>query len=90
MTTSLPGDLWHGWRQFSFGPDGKLYIAIGAPSNNEVPGKWTYKDSVTGARSQFPYASIIRMNADGSKAELYATGAQAPALVPCTPLPHHV
>lgn len=49
----------HGWKYIAFGPDGKLYVPIGAPCNvcNE-PG----------------YAVITRMNADGTGREVFATG----------------
>ncbi|MBN9084707.1 MAG: hypothetical protein BGP04_25835 [Rhizobiales bacterium 62-17] len=30
---NLPSDRHHGWRYTAFGPDGKLYIAVGAPCN---------------------------------------------------------
>ncbi|MCW9044990.1 MAG: PQQ-dependent sugar dehydrogenase [Alphaproteobacteria bacterium] len=33
LVTDLPDDSWHGWRYAAFGPDGKLYVAIGAPCN---------------------------------------------------------
>lgn len=29
----FPDNSWHGWRYARFGPDGKLYVAIGAPCN---------------------------------------------------------
>jgi len=29
----LPDDSWHGWRYAAFGPDGALYVAVGAPCN---------------------------------------------------------
>ena len=29
----LPDDPWHGWRYARFGPDGMLYVAVGAPCN---------------------------------------------------------
>lgn len=29
----LPDDPWHGWRYAAFGPDGWLYVSIGAPCN---------------------------------------------------------
>ena len=59
LDIDLPSDRHHGWRYIAFGPDGKLYIAIGAPCNicNE-PG----------------YAEIIRMNPDGSERETFASG----------------
>ncbi|MET0984364.1 MAG: sorbosone dehydrogenase family protein [Steroidobacteraceae bacterium] len=55
----LPKDRHHGWRYIAFGPDGKLYLAIGAPCNicNEPN-----------------YAVIQRMNPDGSDREVVAHG----------------
>jgi glucose/arabinose dehydrogenase len=50
----------HQWRYIAFGPDGKLYIALGAPCNVCV--------------AEEPYASIARMNPDGSAFEIYARG----------------
>ena len=29
----LPGDIPHGWKFIKFGPDGKLYVPVGAPCN---------------------------------------------------------
>jgi glucose/arabinose dehydrogenase len=46
----LPKDKHHGWKYIAFGPDGKLYVPIGAPCN---------------VCNQPKYASITRMNADG-------------------------
>jgi glucose/arabinose dehydrogenase len=57
---SLPREAHHGWKFIRFGPDGKLYVPIGAPCNNCNAGD--------------PYASIARMNADGSNFEIYARG----------------
>ena len=58
-----PTDRHHGWKFIAFGPDGKLYVPVGAPCNvcdkseeNEV------------------YASITRMNPDGSDMEVYVSG----------------
>lgn len=60
---SLPGDAAHGWKYIAFGPDGKLYIPVGAPCNicdaNE-------KDQ--------RYASITRINPDGTGFEIFAHG----------------
>ncbi len=56
----LPDDRWHGWKYINFGPDGKLYVPVGAPCNVCAP--------------DAPYASILRMNPDGTKMEVYATG----------------
>lgn len=56
-----PSDAHHGWKYIAFGPDGKLYIPVGAPCNICEP-----KDPV--------YASITRMNADGTGMEVFASG----------------
>jgi len=57
----FPKETHHGWKYIAFGPDGKLYIPIGAPCNICEP-----KESI--------YASIHRMNADGTGLELFASG----------------
>lgn len=58
----FPTDRSHGWKFIKFGPDGKLYVPIGAPCNICL-------------RDEDPrYASITRMNADGSEFEVYANG----------------
>jgi glucose/arabinose dehydrogenase len=51
----------HGWKFIAFGPDDKLYVPVGAPCNicNE-------KDTV--------YASITRLNPDGTGMEVFAKG----------------
>jgi glucose/arabinose dehydrogenase len=59
----LPTDKHHGWKYIAFGPDGKLYIPIGAPCN--------ICDDV---KEDERYASICRMDADGSNFEVYAHG----------------
>jgi glucose/arabinose dehydrogenase len=61
LITHLPTEQHHGWRYIAFGPDGKLYVAIGAPCN--VCDK--------GAQG---YAQIIRMNPDGTGREPIAKG----------------
>lgn len=50
----------HQWRYIEFGPDGKLYMAVGSPFNVGEP--------------EEGYGSIIRMNPDGSGREVYARG----------------
>jgi glucose/arabinose dehydrogenase len=50
----------HQWRYIAFGPDGKLYIAVGAPCNV--------------CTTEDPYGTIARMNPDGSGFEIYAHG----------------
>lgn len=56
----LPGDIPHGWKFIKIGPDGKLYVPIGAPCNICDPGD--------------RYAQILRMNLDGSGVEVVARG----------------
>ena len=57
---NFPSDTHHGWKFIRFGPDGKLYVPVGAPCNIcERPD---------------PYESITRMNPDGGDFEIYARG----------------
>lgn len=60
VTGKLPSKTHHGWRFIAFGPDGKLYVPIGAPCNICDPGP--------------DYAKIIRMNPDGTDWQTVATG----------------
>lgn len=56
-----PTDGHHGWKYIAFGPDGKLYVPVGAPCN------------ICESKNEM-YASITRMNPDGSDREVYAHG----------------
>ena len=56
-----PTDNWHGWKFIKFGPDGKLYVPVGAPCNVCLE-----EDPI--------YASITRMDKDGSNMEIIAHG----------------
>lgn len=60
VTDKLPAGPDHGWKFIAFGPDGKLYVSIGAPCNICDPGAG--------------FARIIRMNPDGSDRQTVATG----------------
>jgi glucose/arabinose dehydrogenase len=56
-----PTDKHHGWKYIAFGPDGKLYVPVGAPCNI--------------CESENPiYNSITRINPDGSGMEIVHTG----------------
>jgi len=56
----LPRGAHHGWKFIAFGPDGLLYVPIGAPCNVCDRGD--------------PYASITRMKPDGTGFEIVARG----------------
>ena len=61
VNRSFPGDRHHGWKFIAFGPDGYLYVPVGAPCNICEPGKDIY-------------ASITRIRPDGSGFEIFARG----------------
>jgi glucose/arabinose dehydrogenase len=61
VSDTFPKDRHHGWKFIAFGPDGLLYVPVGAPCNvcdEENP----------------IYASITRMKPDGSGREIFARG----------------
>ena len=60
VADDLPTDAHHGWKTLAFGPDGLLYVPVGAPCNVCL--------------KPLPYASILRMRADGSARETVAEG----------------
>lgn len=60
LARGLPDKRHHGWRYAKFGPDGMLYVTIGAPCNVcEVKGL---------------EGTIIRLPASGGKSEIFARG----------------
>ena len=61
ITDIYPSDRWHGWKFIRFGPDGKLYVPVGAPCN-------------VCERDDDIYATITRLNLDGSHLEIVAKG----------------
>jgi glucose/arabinose dehydrogenase len=62
VNDSFPKDEHHGWKYLGFGPDGWLYVPVGAPCN-------------VCERTDDPrYASITRMRPDGSSVEVFASG----------------
>lgn len=60
VNASFPKDSHHGWKFIAFGPDGWLYVPVGAPCNVCEP--------------KYPYASIMRMKPNGDNLEIYAEG----------------
>lgn len=60
VTDRFPGVTHHGWKFIAFGPDGWLYVPVGAPCNICDPD----------AR----FANIQRMKPDGSAVEVVARG----------------
>jgi glucose/arabinose dehydrogenase len=61
VTDALPSDGHHGRKFIGFGPDSKLYVAVGAPCNICAP-------------DPDQYANVQRMNPDGSAREVVARG----------------
>ena len=55
-----PTDEHHGPKFIAFGPDGKLYVPVGAPCNICEPVS--------------PHGTITRINSDGTGFEIFATG----------------
>ncbi|UII75802.1 sorbosone dehydrogenase family protein [Flagellimonas sp. HMM57] len=56
-----PTEFHHGWKYISFGPDGKLYVPVGAPCN------------ICESEDE-RFASITRMDPDGTNREIFAKG----------------
>lgn len=61
INNSFPADRHHGWKFIRFGPDGLLYIPVGAPCNICEKGDPRY-------------ASIMRMRPDGAGLEIFSGG----------------
>ncbi len=61
IRSDLPRERHHGWRYIRFGPDGWLYIAVGAPCN-------------VCESSDERFATIMRMKPDGTGIEVFARG----------------
>jgi glucose/arabinose dehydrogenase len=63
VNDALPKDEHHGQKFIAFGPDGLLYVPVGAPCN------------ICDKEKDDPrYASILRMKPDGSEVEVFAHG----------------
>jgi glucose/arabinose dehydrogenase len=61
VNDQFPKDRHHGWKFIAFGPDGLLYVPVGAPCNICEP-------------DQNRYALISRLKADGTGTEVFARG----------------
>ncbi len=61
VTQQFPSDGHHGWKFIRFGPDGWLYVPVGAPCNICAP-------------DPNRYALISRIRPDGSGYEVFARG----------------
>lgn len=60
LPVRFPTDKAHGWKYIAFGPDGLLYVPIGAPCNICDAGD--------------PYNTITRLKPDSAKFEIFARG----------------
>lgn len=58
-----PTEFHHGWKYIAFGPDNKLYVPVGAPCN-----------ICNRTNEDERFATITRMDADGSNREIVARG----------------
>ncbi len=56
----LPKSPHHGWKFIAFGPDGALYVPVGAPCNICAP--------------EFPFAAILRITTDSGQVTAIARG----------------
>lgn len=61
VSDAFPSNRHHGWKYIAFGPDGLLYVPVGAPCNVCL-------------EDEPIYSSITRMNPDGSGLEIFAEG----------------
>ena len=61
IADDLPGAAHHGWKYLVFGPDGYLYVPVGAPCN-------------VCDESDERYATILRMDPDTGETTVYAHG----------------
>ena len=62
VNDKLPTEAHHGWKYLAFGPDGWLYVPVGAPCN------------VCERTDDERFGTILRMKADGSGLEVFARG----------------
>jgi glucose/arabinose dehydrogenase len=60
LNDSFPDEYHHGWKYLRFGPDGRLYVPVGAPCNICEP--------------EAGQGTIVSLAADGSDKRVYAEG----------------
>ncbi|MDY6903535.1 MAG: sorbosone dehydrogenase family protein [Thermodesulfobacteriota bacterium] len=58
---SFPDEGHHGWKYIAFGPDGLLYVPVGAPCNVCAP-------------DDERFSTLMRMKPDGTELEIFARG----------------
>ncbi len=63
LSEAFPEQKPHAWKYLAFGPDGKIYFNIGSPG-----------DTVNMEAEDERFATISRINADGSDPETYVRG----------------
>jgi len=61
VNDTFPEKRWHGWKFIRFGPDGKLYIPVGAPCN-------------VCEKADRRFAAILKMDPDGGNLSVFARG----------------
>jgi len=61
VTERFPTEAHHGWKFIAFGPDGYLYVPVGAPCNVCAP-------------DENRYANIMKIRPDGSDLQVVARG----------------
>jgi glucose/arabinose dehydrogenase len=62
VNDKLPAERHHGWKYLGVGPDGMLYVPVGAPCN------------VCDRKDDERFATITRMKLDGTGQEVFARG----------------
>jgi glucose/arabinose dehydrogenase len=62
VNDKLPTERSHGWKYLGFGPDGMLYVPVGAPCN------------ICDRKDDERFATITRMKPDGTGQEVFARG----------------